>query len=206
MDRWRRLQWSAPGWSVRSKVACEYCNNYRMPMWSQVISKNPPHSPIVEKTAWLMRARLFVLGCQFVRRLPDTEFKPQYTEKTVRHGVAYSMIWGCFSYYGVGPICHLQWIMNQLECTKIPEEVMLPSLKRKFSWGMGVSTRQRLQTHQWASNILVPDQQDWSGQNNPCTLIHHKKMIFPRQNQEIVRGIVECSPIILGWSTCSQVT
>ena len=37
---------------------------------------------------------------QFVRRPPNTEFKPQYTLKTVKHGGASIMIWGCFSYSG----------------------------------------------------------------------------------------------------------
>lgn len=33
----------------RSKIACEYCNNQTMSMWSQATSKKPPQSPIVKK-------------------------------------------------------------------------------------------------------------------------------------------------------------
>ena len=36
------------------------------------------------------------------------------------------MIWGCFSYYGVGPIYHIPGIMDQFGYIKILEEVMLP--------------------------------------------------------------------------------
>ena len=36
------------------------------------------------------------------------------------------MIWGCSSYYGVGPINCIPGIMDQTEYIKIREEVMLP--------------------------------------------------------------------------------
>ena len=36
------------------------------------------------------------------------------------------MIWGCFSYYGVGPIYRIPGIMDQFEYIRILEEVMLP--------------------------------------------------------------------------------
>uniref|UniRef100_A0A9J8D9V3 Tc1-like transposase DDE domain-containing protein n=3 Tax=Cyprinus carpio TaxID=7962 RepID=A0A9J8D9V3_CYPCA len=63
---------------------------------------------------------------QFVRRPPNSEFKPQYTVKTVKHGGASIMIWACFSYYGVGPIYRIPGIMDQFAYVKILEEVMLP--------------------------------------------------------------------------------
>uniref|UniRef100_A0A9J7ZQK9 Transposase n=1 Tax=Cyprinus carpio carpio TaxID=630221 RepID=A0A9J7ZQK9_CYPCA len=62
---------------------------------------------------------------QFVRRPPNSEFKPQYTVKTVKHGGASIMIWACFSYYGVGPIYRIPGIMDQFAYVKILEEVML---------------------------------------------------------------------------------
>ncbi|CAI9552555.1 unnamed protein product [Staurois parvus] len=36
------------------------------------------------------------------------------------------MIWGCFSYYGVGPIYRIPGIMDPFEYIRILEEVMLP--------------------------------------------------------------------------------
>uniref|UniRef100_A0A9J8ARK8 Transposase Tc1-like domain-containing protein n=1 Tax=Cyprinus carpio carpio TaxID=630221 RepID=A0A9J8ARK8_CYPCA len=59
---------------------------------------------------------------QFVRRPPNSEFKPQYTVKTVKHGGASIMIWACFSYYGVGPIYRIPGIMDQFAYVKILEE------------------------------------------------------------------------------------
>ena len=59
-----------------------------------------------------------------VRRPPGTEFKPQYTVKTVKHDGAETMVWGCFSYYGIGPIYRIPGITGQFEYIKILEETM----------------------------------------------------------------------------------
>lgn len=79
---------------------------------------------------WTDESKIVLFGSkgrrQFVRRPPNTEFKPQYTLKTVKHGGASIMIWGCFSYYGVGPIYRIPGIMDQFGYIKILEEVMLP--------------------------------------------------------------------------------
>ena len=79
---------------------------------------------------WTDESKIILFGSkghrQFVRRPANTEFKPQYTVKTVKHGGASIMIWGCFSYYGVGPIHRIPGIMDQFEYIRILEEVMLP--------------------------------------------------------------------------------
>lgn len=36
------------------------------------------------------------------------------------------MVWGCFSYYGTGPIYKIDGIMDQHKYVEILEEVMLP--------------------------------------------------------------------------------
>ena len=50
---------------------------------------------------------------------------------TVKHGGASIMIWGQFSYCGVGSIYHIPGIMDQSEYIKILGEVMV-SLKWVF--------------------------------------------------------------------------
>uniref|UniRef100_A0A3Q3WIA1 Cysteine/serine-rich nuclear protein N-terminal domain-containing protein n=1 Tax=Mola mola TaxID=94237 RepID=A0A3Q3WIA1_MOLML len=79
---------------------------------------------------WTDESKVVLFGSkgrrQFVRRTPNSEFKPQYTVKTVKHGGASIMIWACFSYYGVGPIYRIPGIMDQFAYVKILEEVMLP--------------------------------------------------------------------------------
>uniref|UniRef100_A0A3B5QR67 Tc1-like transposase DDE domain-containing protein n=1 Tax=Xiphophorus maculatus TaxID=8083 RepID=A0A3B5QR67_XIPMA len=79
---------------------------------------------------WTDESKIVLFGSQghrqYVRRPANTEFKPQYSLKTIKHGGASIMIWGCFSYYGVGPIHRIQGIMDQFQYIRILEEVMLP--------------------------------------------------------------------------------
>ena len=55
------------------------------------------------------------------------------TVKQVKHGGASIMIWGCFSYYGVGPIYGIPGIMDQFEYIRILEEVMLPYAEEEMT-------------------------------------------------------------------------
>ncbi len=66
-------------------------------------------------------------------RPSNTEFKPQYTVKTVKHGGASIMIRGCFSDC-VGPIYRIPEIMDQFEYIKILKEVMLPYAEEEMPW------------------------------------------------------------------------
>ena len=79
---------------------------------------------------WTDESKIVLIGSkgrrQFVRRPPNTEYKPQYTVKTVKHGGASIMVWGCFSYFGVGPIYRITGTMDQFQYVQILEEVMLP--------------------------------------------------------------------------------
>lgn len=63
---------------------------------------------------------------QYVRRPPNTEQQPKYTTKTVKHGGSKIMVWGCFSYYGVGPIHKIDGIMDQHVYVDILKNIMLP--------------------------------------------------------------------------------
>lgn len=63
---------------------------------------------------------------QYVRRPPNTEYDGKYTKKTVKHGGGKVMIWGSFSYYGVGPIHDIKGIMDQRVYVDIMDRVMLP--------------------------------------------------------------------------------
>lgn len=61
-----------------------------------------------------------------VRRLPNTEFDPRHTVKTIKHGGGNIMVWGCFSYHGVGPLFWIKEIMTKEVYRDILETVMLP--------------------------------------------------------------------------------
>lgn len=42
------------------------------------------------------------------------------------------MVWGCFAYFGVGPIYHITGTMDQFQYLKILEEVMLPYTEKEM--------------------------------------------------------------------------
>lgn len=65
-------------------------------------------------------------GKRWVRRPTNKAFQPQYTAKTVKHGGGNIMVWGCFSWYGVGPIFLIKDVMDQHRYAEILQDVMLP--------------------------------------------------------------------------------
>lgn len=69
---------------------------------------------------------------QFVRRPANTEYDPRYTIKTIKHGGLKIMIWGSFSYIGVGPIYCIKGIMDRFLYIKILQDTMLPYAKEEM--------------------------------------------------------------------------
>jgi len=65
-------------------------------------------------------------GNGFVRRPINEAFNPRYTRKTVKHGGGKILVWGCFSWYGVGPIFLIDGIMTKQTYINILEKIMLP--------------------------------------------------------------------------------
>lgn len=64
---------------------------------------------------------------QYVRRPPKQEFNAKFTAKTVKHGGLKLMLWGCFSWNGVGPLIKISGIMDaKYYVENILEGVMLP--------------------------------------------------------------------------------
>lgn len=65
-------------------------------------------------------------GKSWVHRPLGCAYMPQYTNKTFKHGGGNIMVWGCFSWYGVGPLYWIDRIMDQHLYAQILREVMLP--------------------------------------------------------------------------------
>ena len=74
-------------------------------------------------------------GIPYVRRPPNTRFDPKYTIGTVKHGGGNVMVWGCFSWSGVGPLRRVEGIMEQVQYRDILEKTMLPFAKKKMPRG-----------------------------------------------------------------------
>jgi len=62
----------------------------------------------------------------YFRRPKNSEFKPQYTTRTIKHVRRSVMVWVRFSYYGVGPIHWIKAIMDQHVYVDIMDTIMLP--------------------------------------------------------------------------------
>lgn len=79
---------------------------------------------------WTDESKLVLFGGkgsrEYVRRAPNTEYHPNHTLKTVKHGGLKILVWACFSYSGVGPIHMIEGIMDQRVYVDILKKVMLP--------------------------------------------------------------------------------
>lgn len=81
------------------------------------------------KVLWSDETKINLIGSDgktWVRRPKNAEFHPRYTTKTFKHGGGNIMIWGCFSWYGVGPLYWIKTIMDRHVYLNILEEVMTP--------------------------------------------------------------------------------
>lgn len=108
-------------------------------------------------------------GKTWVRRPKNQELNPRYTTKTFKHGGGSIMVWGCFSWYGVGPLYWIKTIMDKNLYIKILEEVMLPfaewemPLKWQFQQDNDPKHTAKL-TKQWFLNKQI-DVMVWPSQS-----------------------------------------
>lgn len=80
---------------------------------------------------WSDESKVVLFGSkgryEYVRRPPGVAYLPQYTVKTVKHGGLSLMVWGCFSYNGVGHIIQIEGIIDKhYYLENILQSVMLP--------------------------------------------------------------------------------
>ena len=154
-----------------------------------------------ERVNWTDESKVVLFGGkgsrQFVRREPNTEQNPKLTLKTVKHGGSSIMIWGCFSYYGVGPIHRIVGKMDQNVYVDILENVMWPyaEYEMPLKWVFQQDndpkhTSKKAKAWFAGKKISV---MEWPAQSPDLNPIEHlwgdvKKIIFeknPRNNNEL---------------------
>lgn len=129
--RRRLLQAKLPG-RIARKVPLMRKQNIKMRL--QFAREHLPWSGCEGEKKWRnilwsdeTKINLFGNDCQRnVRRPKGKEFHVKYTKKTVKHGGGNIMVWGCFSWNGVGPIYRIESTMNADGYRGILENVMLP--------------------------------------------------------------------------------
>jgi len=65
-------------------------------------------------------------GKHYVRRPALMEFHTKYTKKSLKHGGGNIKVWGCFSWYGIGPLFWIKENMDAIRYVEILENVMHP--------------------------------------------------------------------------------
>lgn len=65
-------------------------------------------------------------GKVYVRRPINKSLDPRYTIKTLKHGGGNIMVWGAFSWSGVGPLVRINGRMDQYQYRDIMADVMIP--------------------------------------------------------------------------------
>jgi len=94
------LAWSGPHWSSK---------------WNNVL--------------WSDETKINLFGNdsrRYVRRPKGKELDVRYTKKTVKHGGGCIMVWGCFSWAGVGPIHRISDTITRFNYKDILAGTMLP--------------------------------------------------------------------------------
>lgn len=150
---------------------------------------------------WTDESKVVLFGSSgtknYVRRPPLTEFKPQYTTKSVKHGGCSVMVWGCFSWYGIGPIFWIQDIMNADVYVDILDRIMLPFAEEEMPlrWVFMQDNDPKhtsRKAKQWFDQNKV-DVMTWPPQSPDLNPIEHlwidvKKAVFkanPRNKQQL---------------------
>lgn len=73
-----------------------------------------------------------MFGSSIMRRPPNAAFNPKFTKKTVKFGGGNIMVWGCFSYDGVGPLYGIKEKMTKEIYRDILNDIMLSYVKENL--------------------------------------------------------------------------
>ena len=90
------------------------------------------------KILWTDESKFMMFGSdgiKYIRRPKGKRYDARYQLPTVKHGGGNVRVWGCFSRDMIGPIHHIEGIMDQTVYLDIIKNVMLPHSKQKMPRG-----------------------------------------------------------------------
>lgn len=70
-------------------------------------------------------------GIKYVRRMPHEAYSPQCLDLTVKHPLSV-MVWGCFSWHGVGRLHVVEGNMNSEKYIQVLETRLLPTIQDHY--------------------------------------------------------------------------
>lgn len=71
-------------------------------------------------------------GMQYVRRRTGERYSDECIRRTVKHGGS-RMVWGCFSFHGIGQLALIGGTVNGIKYKTILKEHLVPSLEQHYS-------------------------------------------------------------------------
>jgi transposase len=86
-----------------------------------------------EQVLWSDESKFLMFGTdgiKWIRRPIGSRFDHKYQLPTVKHGGGSCIVWGCFSGRGMGPLHHVEGIMDRYKYKEILETKMLPHATR----------------------------------------------------------------------------